>query len=137
MNKNLIELITDTVSKRNEVHTETIYNACDAAGYVRGTYTSYLSLMKKAGYLRRVKPQVYAIGRPASAHTIALNLQRLAIHKKATKGVSPQNAPIETERVKPAKMETEPMPPVKSATERMMEAIRVLKSFDLKVTIEF
>lgn len=134
MNKNLIELITDTVSKRNEVHTETIYNACEAAGYVRGTYTSYLSLMKKAGYIRRVKPQIYAIGRPASAHTIALNLQRLAIHKKATKGVSPQNAPIEN---KATKMEPEPMPPVKSANERMMEAIRVLKSFDLKVTIEF
>lgn len=141
MNKNLIELITDTVSKRPEVHTETIYNACEAAGYVRGTYTSYLSLMKKAGYIRRVKPQVYAIGRPASTQTIALNLQRLAIHKKAIKGVSPQNAPIETEQVKTQSL-FKYSTPFKSQESiefwsRVNEAVDLLKSYGIKVTLEF
>jgi hypothetical protein len=148
MNRELIELITDTVSKRAEVETATIYNACEARGFVRGTYTSYISMMKKAGYLRRVKPQVYAIGRPASAQTIALNLQRLQLHKK---GVLPRNAPVENEQVErkkpsesllkkphlPFKTEPEVVEPFKPAHERMMDAIRVLKSFDLKVTIEF
>lgn len=134
MNKELIELITDTVSKRTEVDALSIYNACETRGFVRGTYTSYISMMKKAGYLRRVKPQVYAIGRPASAQTIALNLQRLQLHKK---GVSPKMPPNAPEPKKTHQIEPEPMPPVKSATERMMEAIHVLKSFDLKVTIEF
>ena len=141
MNKALIELITDTVSKRNEVHTETIYNACEAAGYVRGTYTSYLSLMKKAGYIRRVKPQVYAIGRPASTHTIALNLQRLAIHKKEIKGVSPQNTPIESEQVKTQSLFKYSTPfKSKESIEfwsRVNEAVDLLKSYGIKVTLEF
>ena len=148
MNKELIELISDTVSKGNEVDVLTIYVVCEAQGFVRGTYTSYISMMKKAGYLRRVKHGVYAIGRPASAQTIALNLQRLILHKK---GVLPRNAPVENEQVErkkpseslfkkpytPFKTEPEELKPLKPAHERMMDAIRVLKSFDLKVTIEF
>ena len=143
MNKALIELITDTVSKRNEVHTETLYNACEAAGYVRGTYTSYLSMMKKAGYIRRVKPQVYAIGRPASSHTIALNLQRLAIHKKEIKGVSPQNAPIENKAsnlLQPVTTNEQISKNVLAEFKRnkeIMEAVDLLKSYGIKVTLEF
>jgi hypothetical protein len=164
MNKELIELITDTVSKRAEVETATIYNACEARGFVRGTYTSYISMMKKAGYLRRVKPQVYAIGRPASAQTIALNLQRLQLHKK---GVRPQNAPVENEQVerkKPSEsLLKKPYVPFKNLdnsteiqkvidnnensvkselakfnrNQAIMDAVGVLKSYGLKITIEF
>jgi hypothetical protein len=140
MNKNLIELITDTVSKRPEVHTETIYNACDSAGYVRGTYTSYLSLMKKAGYIRRVKPQVYAIGKPASTQTIALNLQRLALHKRDIKGVLPQNAPVENKQVKKTtSLFTEPKTPFADIhrARKITEAVDLLKSYGIKVTLEF
>jgi hypothetical protein len=130
MNRELIELITDTVSKRNEIDALSIYNACENRGFVRGTYTSYISMMKKAGYLRRVKPQVYAIGKPASAQTIALNLQRLTMYKK---GMPQKN-------FKPKDPIT--LPSVENLTDgnaydRMLGAIRVLKSFGLKVTIEF
>ena len=140
MNKELIELITDTVSKRAEVETATIYNACEARGFVRGTYTSYISMMKKAGYLRRVKPQVYAIGRPASAQTIALNLQRLELHKKGVPPKMPRNAPkpvssfpVVTDNDAYAKTSLE----IFNRNQAIMDAVAVLKSYGLKITIEF
>lgn len=131
MNKELIELITDTVSKRTEVDALSIYNACENRGFVRGTYTSYISMMKKAGYLRRVKPQVYAIGKPASAQTIALNLQRLVIHKKQTRS--------ETE-AKPKQMVANAnfdKPTLANEPDAIMRAVALLKSYGAKVTIEF
>ena len=131
MNKELIELITDTVSKRNEVDALSIYNACENRGFVRGTYTSYISMMKKAGYLRRVKPQVYAIGKPASAQTIALNLQRLVIHKKQIRS--------ETE-AKPKQMIANAnfyKPTLANEPDTIMRAVALLKSYGAKVTIEF
>jgi hypothetical protein len=142
MNKELIELITDTVSKRAEVETATIYNACEARGFIRGTYTSYISMMKKAGYLRRVKHQVYAIGRPASAQTIALNLQRLILHKKGVPPKMPRNAP---KQVDPGNLlqpvTTEPTESIESMEairgRRVGEAIEVLKSYGIKITLEF
>lgn len=144
MNKELIELITDTISKRNEVETATIYNACEARGFVRGTYTSYISMMKKAGYLRRVKHQVYAIGRPASAQTIALNLQRLQLHKKGVSPKMPPNAPKPTERVNPFPKVTsneefakQVLSEVSNAKADLFRAVDVLKSYGFKVTIEF
>jgi hypothetical protein len=121
-------------------------------------------MMKKAGYLRRVKPQVYAIGRPASAQTIALNLQRLQLHKK---GVLPRNAPVENEQVerkKPSEsLLKKPYVPFKNLdnsteiqkvidnnensvkselakfnrNQAIMDAVGVLKSYGLKITIEF
>ena len=140
MNKELIELITDTVSKRTEVDALSIYNACETRGFVRGTYTSYISMMKKAGYLRRVKPQVYAIGRPASAQTIALNLQRLQLHKKGVSPKMPPNAP--EPKPKEVHLATGTIEPVLKDNyamrgHRFYEAIQVLKSYDIKVTLEF
>jgi hypothetical protein len=141
MNKELIELITDTVSKGNEVDVLTIYVVCEAQGFVRGTYTSYISMMKKAGYLRRVKHGVYAIGRPASAQTIALNLQRLMLHKKGVPPKMPRNAPkpvssfpVVTSNEEFAK---ELLSEYNTAKSDLLRAVEVLKSFGFKVTIEF
>lgn len=135
MNKELIELITDSVSKKNEVETGTIYEACEARGFVRGTYTSYISMMKKAGYLRRVKHQVYAIGRPASARTIALNLQRLILHKKGIPAQASRNAPKQTEAI--TEPETSGESPEAIRGRRVGEAIEVLKMYGIKITLEF
>lgn len=129
MNKELIELIINALSNGKQMDAYELYKICEKAGYKRGTYTSYLSIMKKAGYVKRVKPRVYAIGKMASTTTIDHNLRRLSLHNKQFAQTPEQK--------KAAHMEPEALPPVKSATERMMEAIGVLKSFDLKVTIEF
>jgi len=140
MNKELIELITDTVSKRNEVDALSIYNACENRGYVRGTYTSYISMMKKAGYLRRVKEAVYAIGRPASTQTIALNLQRLQLHKKDVRPKTPQNdpKPINKSNLLQQVTTNEPTESMEAIRGRRVgEAIEVLKSYGIKVTLEF
>jgi hypothetical protein len=139
MNKELIELITDTVSKRNEVEALTIYNACENRGFIRGTYTSYISMMKKAGYLRRVKPQVYAIGRPASAQTIALNLQRLQLHKKGVRPELPRNAPNKSNQLQPVTTNEQPemVEPSIPVSKQIMDAVAVLKSYRIKVTLEF
>jgi len=140
MNKELIELITDTVSKRTEVDAVTIYNVCESRGYVRGTYTSYISMLKKAGYLRRVKEAVYAIGRPASTQTIALNLQRLQLHKKGVRPESPRNAPKAVTKSNQLQQVTtdEPTESMEAIRGRRVgEAIEVLKSYGIRVTLEF
>lgn len=137
MNKELIELITDSVSKKSEVETGTIYEACEARGFVRGTYTSYISMMKKAGYLRRVKHQVYAIGRPASARTIALNLQRLILHKKGIPTQAPRNATKPTEPINEIQPPTNEESPEAIRGRRVGEAIEVLKMYGIKITLEF
>jgi hypothetical protein len=129
MNKELIELIINALTNEKMLHAQNIYQICEKAGYKRGTYTSYLSMMKKAGYVRRIKPQVYALGKMASTTTIDHNLRRLSLHNK-------QFTPT-PEQKKAAKMVSETFESLKPASERMMDAIRVLKSFDLKVTIEF
>ena len=82
MNKQLIELIINALSNGAEMHAYDLYELCERDGYKRGTYTSYISMMKKAGYLRRVKPRVYAIGKMASTTTIDHNLRRLSMHNK-------------------------------------------------------
>jgi len=101
MNKELIELIINALSKGAEMNAYDLYEICEADGYKRGTYTSYLSMMKKAGYIRRVKPRVYAIGKMASTTTIDHNLRRLSLHNKQF-GLTP-------EKKKAAKMEPEPL----------------------------
>jgi len=93
VNKDLIELLIDTIGKKPEIDAQSIYQTCESHGYKKGTYTAYLSFLKKAGYVRRVRPEVYAIGRLASNKTIAVNLQRLALHKRELKGIRPEIAP--------------------------------------------
>ena len=130
MNKELIELITDSVSEKNEVETGTIYEACEARGFVRGTYTSYISMMKKAGYLRRVKDKVYAIGRPASARTIALNLQRLILHKKGIPAQAPRNTPKQPKAIIEPQTSGEEVEPIQV---KIKNAIDLLKSNGYKI----
>lgn len=129
MNKELIELIINALSNGKELDAYSLYEICEESGYKRGTYTSYLSLLKKAGYVRRVKPRTYAIGKMASTTTIDHNLRRLSLHNK-------QFAPT-PEQKKAAKMEPEPLPPFTPVSTQIMDAVAVLKSYGLKVTIEF
>lgn len=129
MNKQLIELIINALSNGAEMHAYDLYELCERDGYKRGTYTSYISMMKKAGYLRRVKPRVYAIGKMASTTTIDHNLRRLSLHKK-------HFAPT-PEQKKALKMEPLPAEPFVSKSTQIIDAIGVLKSYGIKVTLEF
>jgi hypothetical protein len=135
MNKDLIELLIDTIGKNPEIDAQTIYQACESRGYKKGTYTAYLSFLKKAGYVRRVRPEVYAIGRLASNKTIAVNLQRLALHKRAIKGVRPENAP----KCPEPKVDKLPLreiaQPEHDPQNEITRAVELLKSFGFKVTL--
>ena len=129
MNKELIELIINALSNGQELDAYALYKICEKAGYKRGTYTSYLSMMKKAGYVRRVKPRTYAIGKMASTTTIDHNLRRLSLHNKQFAATPEQK--------KAAKMEPEPLQPFTPVSTQIMDAVAVLKSYGLKVTIQF
>lgn len=129
MNKELIELIINALTSGKELDAYALYEICEQSGYKRGTYTSYLSMMKKAGYVRRVKPRTYAIGKMASTTTIDHNLRRLSLHNK-------QFTPT-PEQKKAAKMEPLPAEPFVPKSTRILDAVDLLKSYGIKVTLEF
>jgi hypothetical protein len=136
VNKDLIELLIDTIGKKPEIDAQSIYQTCESHGYKKGTYTAYLSFLKKAGYVRRVRPEVYAIGRLASNKTIAVNLQRLALHKRELKGVRPESAPKSPQ----PKVDKLPLREIARAEftnqqNEITRAVELLKSFGFKVTL--
>jgi hypothetical protein len=120
----------------------------------RGTVTALLSFMLRAGHVVRGRKGYYSLPELiASPKSVAMDILKqkkapnLFNHAKKRKwGSTPQIAPIENKQVKSKNTNTslfcEPYTPFKTQESiercrRISEAIDVLKSYGIKVTLEF